>query len=87
MIPDFFVSVAQLPRTVSGKTDKLQLSKAIQEIPPLELRAYFAAQRNKKRLETETAEMEISSHDVLRHPTIAEWAAIVDAQQADAFPS
>ncbi|KAJ5997606.1 hypothetical protein N7522_009266, partial [Penicillium canescens] len=131
MIPDFFVSVAQLPRTVSGKTDKQQLSKAIQEIPPLELRAYFAAQRNKKPLETETAvrlhailtglldiapetvgaddsffhlggdsilamkiaanaraqEMEISSHDVLRHPTIAEWAAIVDAQQADALPS
>ena len=129
MIPDFFVSVAQLPRTISGKTDKQKLIKAIQEIPPIELRAYFAAQRNKQPLETETAvklhailielldiapetvgaddsffhlggdsilamkvaanaraqQMEINSHDVLRHPTIAEWAAIVDGHQSDAF--
>jgi amino acid adenylation domain-containing protein len=129
MIPDFFVSVAQLPRTVSGKTDKQQLIEAIQRIPPLELRAYFAAQRNKQPLETKTAVklhailvelldiapetvgaddnffhlggdsifamkvaanaraqgLEISSHEVLRHPTIAEWAAIVDGHQAGAF--
>lgn len=55
MIPDFFISMAQLPRTVSGKMDRNELCEAIQAIPPSDLRAYIAAQRNKQRLSSDTA--------------------------------
>lgn len=55
MIPDFFISLAELPRTVSGKMDRNELCKAIQEVPPSELRAYLAAQRHKQPLPNDTA--------------------------------
>ena len=127
MVPDVFVPINKVPRTVTGKLDRTRLREHICAMTPEDWHTYFAAQKGKRRpMETETASklhailirlldlppeevgaddsffhlggdsilamkmaasaktegMVISSHDILRYPTISEWANIVDAHQS-----